>query len=77
MLGPAAGAYDLATNFRNGRVTMEGVFHFLSDVNIRFVTKSGENFATGTTLADAALEYVERMTQDEVLVQECIDRVGT
>lgn len=75
-LGPGRGAFDLATNYRNGRITKEAVYHYLSDVTIGFVSRSGENFDSGTTIANAALAFVEVISQSQIRVQDCRNRVG-
>ena len=76
LLGPDRGAFDLATNYRNGRITRQAALHFLSDVTIDFVSRQGESFGSGTVLANAILAFVEVIAPNPILVQDCRHRVG-
>lgn len=64
-LGPKNGDFDLIANHVDGKITMEGVLHFLSDVNIRVVRVQGESLQTGQTMAKAASAYIQKISDDQ------------
>ena len=75
--GPDRGSFDLVTNVRNGQITTHAAVQMLSDVNIRYVDKNGENFDTGTSLADAAMALTANISPNLDLIDDCKYRVGT
>lgn len=75
-LGLKSGDFDLIANHVNGKVTMEGILHFLSDVNIRVVRDKGESFQTGQTMAKAASAYIQKVSTDQCIDDKMHDHMG-